>query len=735
MEASPHMDRVVHWAKQSLLLDELLSHMTSLYTVMQQAHANNPNLQFVVAVPPDETLPPWACGGGRVSQAFVRSHIFRLRHGKLHGLSENVTGILTLTRPQPAMSQAPADSDSDAEAEELFGTSASRIVSEAQEREYADAAAISTPGAAAASLMSPRASASSPPPPATHRSAQVALMNSSRERPSARASKAGGDGEGSNANAPALETLRTGPLEGTLRLVTSWSSTDRMVTTYALELVRNASRTGDEAEPFLRLLFVDEPVYCYLNWTEIETGSTSRLTSNQVAQAASIQQGIDGSRAPTVDAAALLDTATQRRGESREDVSWLAKLFASIAYATPKPPLPSSAAASDGVLALAEQAPSLSVIPPPQQQQRAGGAFTARSTTAGDAAGSARKGQRDVPRTFEAAPMFRSLLTLISDSAADKVLLRLDTEAVIFESTYVCVTGFEEFTVAKVNAIVESLTQQFLDAVVADGVAAKATEQARRVAAEEAKKLKARASKATAAAAAAAARKQQGTEQAAEVAEVPKSVPCPLELPSGAKGTLVDGIPDADVDIVVSAVHAITTAAFAGVLLPHWRKVHAADDHAFARHCRALSDEISSRLRGNAGGKAVNMLGIDIARLPHQALEPAAVLTREFSRTYSVFTYMRVAERILGIAMNAMAAEGVVMTADMTIPVLVYLLARGAPDTLRSTIAFVTSFSLQALDMSALGYSFTTIEAAAHQLVQEVNDERLAGKQHGRAKS
>ena len=56
-----------------------LARMEPLPTVMQRANANSAEMRFVVVVPPDSCVPLWASGDdGRVDQAFVRAHLFRI---------------------------------------------------------------------------------------------------------------------------------------------------------------------------------------------------------------------------------------------------------------------------------------------------------------------------------------------------------------------------------------------------------------------------------------------------------------------------------------------------------------------------------------------------------------------------------------------------------------------------------------------------------------------------------
>eukprot|EP00672_Neobodo_designis_P020428 CAMPEP_0174842888 /NCGR_PEP_ID=MMETSP1114-20130205/10177_1 /TAXON_ID=312471 /ORGANISM="Neobodo designis, Strain CCAP 1951/1" /LENGTH=702 /DNA_ID=CAMNT_0016077099 /DNA_START=83 /DNA_END=2187 /DNA_ORIENTATION=+ len=699
------------WKPNSLLLTELVDEMASLYKVMQQAHSNNPEVQFVVAVPPDESLPRWAVlPSGRVSQAFVRSHIFRLRGGtavhelrvdpadpdavvSFRGLSENIVATLSAASTQVELRQT-ATADADEEARELFGDDIDRVIADEKREHARDVAVRQNRG---------------------RLSVAGSLGESSRVRQSA----------SSQAFA-----VRTGPLDAVLRLRTSWTTRERTVRTYAAELVRNASATGKRAssEPFMLLLFVDEPVYCELDWAGIEPGTASRLSADAAAQA-SIRHAIKGeTAAPNGDSGAAVDD-NPRAGQS-----WLGDLFAEIAYAVPKPVATetrreaSTNRDGDEDLSVSGRSDSATAVSSPQP--------SARETTRSNQETRMRRVSRAMPRTFEAAPMCRALLTLLDSDVADAVLLRLDTEAVIFESTYVCVPGYEEFTVAKVNAIVEALTQDFIR-----DVNAKTSGSERPVVATP---------------------KRDGTaseEDAASAVDSPATYP--RKLPEEAeRGLSETGIRDNDVDVVVTAIHAITTAAFAPVLVPHWRDLHESDDTVFHRQCLELgvlldkrrdprNDSVANasvefsrgpsapvidtaqhtqtgrRIGREDAPPPATMFGMNVRSVPEQALEPAIHLLREFDNAFSVFTYMRVAERALTVAMQVMAAEGFPLTADISIPVLMYLLVRAAPRRLRSTVAFVTAFRLEALDMSALGYSFTTVEAAAHQLDRE-HDELVA---------
>ena len=720
-------DRVAMWKSNSLLLTELVDHMPSLYAVMQQAHSNNPEVQFVVAVPPDEVVPGWAKQpDGRLSQAFVRSHIFRLRGGRVvhnlvldasddsvsvefNGLSENIVATLAAAKAQPDLRQT-FPSDVDNEAGELFDDDVHRIIAD-EKREHAQDVA---------QRQQRRLS-----------TARAGDLNRSTRR-----------GEPS----PPF-TIRTGPLDASLRLRTSWTTRERCVKTYASELVRNTGASGKRAasEPFMLLLFVDEPVYCELDWAGIEPGTSPDLSADAAAQA-SIRQAISGEVASSPSPAAVDSDVRTRQ-------SWLGDLFAEIAYAVPKasdsrPESLGGATARDGGGSPGrdrdnDDARSASASAQPDdlelsvsQQHTARGQATSRSVVD---TSRRRKVQRMMPRTFEAAPMCRALLSLVDSAVADKVMLRLDTEAVIFESTYVCVPGFEEFTVAKVNAVVEALTQEFIR-----DVNAKAGKRP------------------TASGDAAGAPQPQGA-AAEESHSAPFESPAtyPRKLTEEAeRGLSQSGIRDNDVDVVVTAVHAITTAAFAPVLVPHWRELHQAEDAAFHMECVELNalldrkrdprnDGVSNTTadfsrtapaaapiidaaqhggrRGRDEPPAASMFGLNVRSVPETALEPAVHLLREFDASFSVFTYMRVAERALTVAMQVMAAEGFPLTADISIPVLMYLLVRASPQRLRSTVAFVTSFRLEALDMSALGYSFTTVEAAAHQLAREYSELKASG--------
>lgn len=267
---------------------------------------------------------------------------------------------------------------------------------------------------------------------------------------------------------------------------------------------------------------------------------------------------------------------------------------------------------------------------------------------------------RKVPPTSD-ADSFRAVLEEIAaENAAaaadtesmlkcDNAMTHVDTELAMFCSSYVCMPGFEEYIVARVNQITEGGIERF----------------------------------------------QEDSSSADE----------------GASSSAIDE--DQNEEVIV-AFHTIVTAGVSEMLLQHWERTNEVEDIAFHHACTSLGRKMTV-------GDVLASGGCQEAAVEQCDFEPAIAMMIDLDEQpgLSVLSYMRLMESIIALVVEAVTAVLKDVTADVCIPLVVYVIVAAAPRRLPSILKFIMDFMIPILEMSSLGYSYTTFEAAAAQVMEE----------------
>jgi hypothetical protein len=232
--------------------------------------------------------------------------------------------------------------------------------------------------------------------------------------------------------------------------------------------------------------------------------------------------------------------------------------------------------------------------------------------------------------------------------AMDDALVVLDTEATMFSSSYICVSGFEDFTISKVMQIIESAT----DVALGDGP------------------------------------------NAPEV-----------------QGETSWWSEDEREQLLV-AFHSIVLKHIGEKLSDHWEAEYLNDDIAFRHACWALNESIS----------APRDIIRELPELRHDAfLQPLELVRLLDQRDASVFTLMRIMEVVISTTIDSVqrSCTNAEVTADLCIPLIVYIIVVSQPLRFQSRLRFIMDFTIPVLEMSSLGYALTTFEAASAQILDE----------------
>jgi hypothetical protein len=267
----------------------------------------------------------------------------------------------------------------------------------------------------------------------------------------------------------------------------------------------------------------------------------------------------------------------------------------------------------------------------------------------------------------------KSFRTLISDFAAEKVetldtaedkrrvallvdraMMLLETEVTMFQSSYVCMAGYEAYIVAKVLQVVESAVETALDV-----------------------------------------RSETDWVEVEEKDEL---------------------WTDDEKEQMVVSVHTVVSSAVAPKVLLHWESVYHNEDFAFHHACCSLQRTMTlCELLRVPGIEKVSPSHFDSA---------VAVVSVLNSQTLSVFSMMRVMETTISLVVELLQTCGVLsdVTADLAIPLIVFVIVQTRPTCLPSRIKYILDMSIPSLEMSSLGYALTTFEAAAAHVLEEYGD-------------
>ena len=248
----------------------------------------------------------------------------------------------------------------------------------------------------------------------------------------------------------------------------------------------------------------------------------------------------------------------------------------------------------------------------------------------------------------------------------DRALLIADTEANCFAASYVCVDGFESFMVSKVLQIVETSVEIALheedDDFSPNGASGHGA--------------------------------------------------------SSNAGSEYSSWSDEEREQLAVAFHTIISGSLGLKVVHHWESRFEKEDIALNHAC------ISLRQRATIADMLPNLPG-----LRAELFDPVAeMLTLLDEDTLSVFSYLRIFETTMNYVIDKIvgfynrsvgSAKGIEITADECIPLIVYTLMLASPLHLFSRLNYILDLSIPPLELSSLGYSLTTFEAAASQLLEE----------------
>ena len=149
------------------------------------------------------------------------------------------------------------------------------------------------------------------------------------------------------------------------------------------------------------------------------------------------------------------------------------------------------------------------------------------------------------------------------------------------------------------------------------------------------------------------------------------------------------------------------------MVLSHWVTTNEVEDIAFQHACISLARRLSV--------SDFSPTGSDDADLELCNFENAidTMVRLDTLTGLSVFSYMRMMEAIITMVVDATAAVIQDVTADVCIPLVVFVIVSAAPRRLPSILKFLMDFMIPILEMSSLGYSYTTFEAGAAQVMEE----------------
>lgn len=249
----------------------------------------------------------------------------------------------------------------------------------------------------------------------------------------------------------------------------------------------------------------------------------------------------------------------------------------------------------------------------------------------------------------------------------DKAMMFIDTEVGIFKSSYLVVKGYEDFAIAKLLQIVDTAAELAIG--------------------------------------------EEGEVVDDDIDDCDIAVAQPGRRNSCE--AVSSGWSEEDEEQLGVAFHTLVTGGLSSKLIPHWEEMNYNEDFAFCHACGVLR---------RREGSLENLRSCFPDLVPEYC-DQIVVLIRLFDdHTLSVFSYMRIMESIIASAVDLVAqtsSTNVEVTADICIPLIVYLLVLAGPKSLPSRIKYVLEFCTPVLEMSALGYALTTFEAACVQLLEE----------------
>lgn len=256
----------------------------------------------------------------------------------------------------------------------------------------------------------------------------------------------------------------------------------------------------------------------------------------------------------------------------------------------------------------------------------------------------------------------------VLQKSMDKAMMFIDTEVGIFRSSYIVVKGYEDFAIAKMLQIVDTAAELAIG--------------------------------------------DEGEQADDDIDDCDIAV---ISQPARRNSceSVLNGWSEEDEEQLGVAFHTLVTSGLSTKMITHWEEINYNEDFAFCHACGVLR---------RREGRLEELRSCFPDLLPEYCDQIVVLIRLLDDHTLSVFSYMRIMETTIAVAVDLVAqssSNNVEVTADICIPLIVYLLVVTGPKCLPSRIKYILECCTPVLEMSALGYALTTFEAACVQLLEE----------------
>ena len=343
----------------------------------------------------------------------------------------------------------------------------------------------------------------------------------------------------------------------------------------------------------------------------------------------------------------------------------------------------------------------------------------------------------------------RMLVTIFQEIAesrgvsTDEVMTMMDTEIAIFNSSYMCMAGYEKFTVSKVEQMVDSAMDAFIDAVDRCVAATVSTRPARKRVSGSLKTPPGSPTSSpvvvsTAAAAPTLALKiksaLKGSKNSSknkldefEQDEPPRYRQATLDpnaLPSdddcdsnqSCHVTRESLVSEDDEEQVYMVLHTVVTSGIAKKLNAHWGSINSAEDYAFYHACLSLRQSLDTTILDFVPPACASTISIS-------SFEKCFKLCKVVdSPDAGVFTCLRAMESTIASIVDVVNEHSTCkqdVTADVCIPLVVVVLIGACLCNFPSRLRLLLELMLPVVELSSLGYALTTFEASSEQIFYE----------------
>jgi hypothetical protein len=255
----------------------------------------------------------------------------------------------------------------------------------------------------------------------------------------------------------------------------------------------------------------------------------------------------------------------------------------------------------------------------------------------------------------------------VLQKSMDKAMMFIDTEVGIFRSSYLVVKGYEDFAIAKMLQIVDTAVELAIG--------------------------------------------DEGEQAEDDIDDCDIAVHHPARRNSCE--SVLNGWSEEDEEQLGVAFHTLVTSGLSTKMIMHWEDINYNEDFAFCHACGVLR---------RREGRLEDLRSCFPDLIPECCDQIVVLVKLLDDHTLSVFSYMRIMESTIAVAVDLVAqvsSSSVEVTADICIPLIVYLLVVSGPKCLPSRIKYILECCTPVLEMSALGYALTTFEAACVQLLEE----------------